>query len=150
VGAKRKKKGAPAIVPRFLKGAVTIGAIPALAAGCGTPMHRQPPVVAYFAPPAPEDASEGPTRPPPPVVAAYQVQPVVAAYATDARPVAPSVPVDAAVDAPPSTKTKKKAMRPDAALPPPPVVAALVAPPPPVVAAYVPREVTPVKSPKKP
>jgi hypothetical protein len=155
VGSKRKKKGAPAIVPRFLKGAVTIGAIPALAASCARPTRPPPPVVAYMAPPPePQDAAEGPTRPPPPVVAAYKVQPVVAAYATDARPVAPSVPVDAGVDAPPATKTKKKA-RPDAALPPPPpVVAALVAPPPTVVAAYVPREVTPVppkqKSPKKP
>jgi hypothetical protein len=151
VGSKRKKKGAPAIVPRFLKGAVTIGAIPALAAGCGKPMHQQPPVVAYFAPPPPDDAVEGPTRPPP-VVAAYQVQPVVAAYATDAGPVAPPVPTDAAVDAPSATKTKKRATRPDAALPPPPVVAAMVAPPPTVVAAYVPRELPPVppKQPKKP
>jgi hypothetical protein len=151
VGSKRKKKGAPAIVPRFLKGAVTIGAIPALAAGCGTPVRRQPPVVAYFAPPAPEDASEGPTRLPPPVVAAYQTQPVVAAYATDAGAAPP--PVDAAVDAPRAPTSRKKA-RPDAALPPPPVVAALVAPPPPptVVAAYLPRETVPVprKQPKKP
>jgi hypothetical protein len=79
------------------------------------------------------------------------VPPVVAAYATDAGPIAPA---DAGVDAPPATKTKKRATRPDAALPPPPVVAAMVAPPPTVVAAYVPREVTPVppkqKSPKKP
>lgn len=149
MGSKRKKTGAPAIVPRFLKGAVTIGAIPMVAAACARPTRPPPPVVAYMAPPEPQDAAEGPTRPPPPVVAAYKVQPVVAAYAMDAGPVQPPVPVDA----PPATKTKTKKARPDAALPPPPVVAALVAPPPPpaVVAAYVPREVPPKqKSPKKP
>ena len=120
--AKRgKRKAVPAIVPRFLKGAVTIGVIPALAGGCEKPRHVQPPVVAYFAPPAPEDAM----RPHPPVVAAYQrnVQPVVAAYAVDAAPQAPP-PVAAAM---------------------PPL------PPPPVVAAMVPRPVQPPakKQPKK-
>lgn len=125
--AKRgKRKAVPAIVPRFLKGAVTMGVIPMLAGGCDKPRHVQPPVVAYFAPP--EDAM----RPPPPVVAAYQVQPVVAAYAADAaiaRPPADAAaakPVDAVVFQPP----------------PPPVVAAMMPPDigPAVVAAYVPRD----------
>jgi len=169
---KRKKKGAPAIVPRFLKSAVTIGAIPALAVACAKPVKPPPPVVAYMAPPEPMDAM----RPPPPVVAAYAldaqppIQPVVAAYASDAGPVQPNIPpavvaayvgnkipvaVDAGVDAAPAKK--KKAPRPDAALPPPPVVAAMVRPPPPVVAAMMPRDTDVLdgappkkKSPKKP
>lgn len=86
MASKRKTKGAPAIVPRFLKTAVTIGSIPALAAACAKPIQRQPPVVAYFAPP------------PPPVVAALVAPPaVVAAY----------IPRDAAIPAP-----KKKPKRP--------------------------------------
>lgn len=135
--AKRgKRKAVPAIVPRFLKGAVTMGVIPMLAGGCEKPRRVQP-VVAYFAPP--EDAM----RPPPPVVAAYQVQPVVAAYAADA-----------AVSKPPADAAAVKPI--DAAVlrpPPPPVVAAMVPRdiPPPVVAAYVPRDAdsAPPKKPKK-
>lgn len=117
----RKRKGAPAIVPRFLKTAVTVGAIPALAAGCDKPRHTQP-VVAYFAAPPPKrdaDATQ-PQIPPPPAVALYLAPP----------PVAP----DAGTDAPAATRQ-----------PPPPVVAALV---PAVVAAYVPRDPQPVKKPK--
>jgi hypothetical protein len=125
-----KRKAAPAIVPRFLKNAVTIGAIPALAAACEKPRQVQP-VVAYFAPPSQEDAN-GTRRPPPPVVAAYQVQPVVAAYVRDAAAVQLSS--DAAV--PPAV---------DAARPPPPVVAAMMPDPgPAVVAAYVPRDQIPI------
>jgi hypothetical protein len=151
-----KRKPAPGIVPRFLKGAVTIGAIPALVGACEKP-HQVQPVVAYFAPPSPQDASV--TRPPPPVVAAYQrdIQPVVAAYAVDAA-LAPPPPIDAAppVDAP-AKKAKKGDRVPPP--PPPPVVAAMVrGPGPAVVAAYVPREQVPVgsgsgsaaKKPKKP
>ena len=147
--AKRgKRKAVPAIVPRFLKGAVTVGVIPMLAGGCEKPRRVQPPVVAYFAPP--EDAM----RPPPPVVAAYQVQPVVAAFALDAALVQP--PVDAATVQPPVDAAAGKrpvdavvAKRPvDAAVvkrPPPPVVAAMIRPDldpvgPAVVAAYVPRD----------
>jgi hypothetical protein len=124
-----KRKAAPAIVPRFLKSAVTIGAIPAIVAACGQ-SHRVQPVVAYMAAPAaaPDEASVAPNPPPnPPVVAAYQqreLQPVVAAYAADAQPVAP--PIDAGVDAP-----KKKAKTTKVNPPPPP---------PPVVAAMMPRE----------
>ena len=115
-----KRKAAPAIVPRFLKGAVTVGAIPALVAACGPSQRRTQPVVAYMATPAaPDEASVTPN---PPVVAAYQPAPVVAAYAMDAQPVAP--PLDAGVDAP-TKKTKK--------VNPPP-------PPPPVVAAMMPRD----------
>jgi hypothetical protein len=169
MASKRRKKGAPQIVPRFLKAAVTIGAIPALAAGCAKSARRQPPVVAYFAPPSPADATTPNVVQP--VVAAYQneIQPVVAAYALDAGPVQPPdagppirpavvaayahhgpapVAVDAGVDAAPSTK--KKPPRPVDAGPriPPPVVAALVGPPPfnpppAVVAAYVPRDPEP-------
>jgi hypothetical protein len=120
-----KRKAAPAIVPRFLKGAVTIGAIPAIVAACGPAHPRMQPVVAQMAAPPPEPDEAGMT-PNPPVVAAYQqpeLQPVVAAYAGDAQPVAP--PIDAGVDAP-----KKKAKT---KVNPPP-------PPPPVVAAMMPRE----------
>jgi hypothetical protein len=135
--AKRgKRKAAPAIVPRFLKNAVTVGAIPALAASCGSP-HRVQPVVAYFAPPSPGDANDGTNRPPPPVVAAYQ-PPVVAAYANDSV-VAPPPP-DAA---PPADAAKRAKSAADASvpLPPPPVVAAMIPNPgPAVVAAYVPRD----------
>ncbi|MBV8761586.1 MAG: hypothetical protein JO257_30100 [Deltaproteobacteria bacterium] len=150
MGAKRgKRKAAPAIVPRFLKNAVTIGVIPALAGACEKP-HRVQPVVAYMAPPSPRDASE--PMPPPPVVAAYQ-PPVVAAYARDATPIAP--PIDAAVPADASAKTtdaatKKAKATPDAAATrvPAPVVAMMVPNPgPAVVAAYVPRD--PVKPPPK-
>jgi hypothetical protein len=140
-----KRKAAPGIVPRFLKGAVTIGAIPALVGACDKPRRVQP-VVAYFAPPPPADANEALRPPPPPVVAAYQrdVQPVVAAYAVDAAlappPADAAQPTDAAVDAPAKkAKTSKGHRVPPP--PPPPVVAAMVAPPgPAVVAAYVPRE----------
>jgi hypothetical protein len=123
-----KRKAAPAIVPRFLKGAVTIGAIPAFAAACGQSHPRMQPVVAYMATPAepPDEASVAPNPPPPPpVVAAYQqpqLQPVVAAYAVDAQPVAP--PIDAGVDAAPKKKTK--ATKVDQKRPPPPVVAAMM------------------------
>ncbi|HEY6037783.1 MAG TPA: hypothetical protein VIV58_26055 [Kofleriaceae bacterium] len=124
-----KRKPAPAIVPRFLKGAVTIGAIPAIAAACGKPQNRMQPVVAYMAAPAPpEEASITPNPPPnPPVVAAYQreVQPVVAAYAMDAQPIAP--PLDAGVDAAPAKKAKPDKTKSDKLKrPPPPVVAALL------------------------
>jgi hypothetical protein len=124
-----KRKAAPAIVPKFLKGAVTIGAIPAIAAACGPSHPRMQPVVAYMATPAerPDEASvtPNPPPPPPPVVAAYQrpeLQPVVAAYAVDAQPVAP--PIDAGVDAAPKKKTK--ATKVDQKRPPPPVVAAMM------------------------
>jgi hypothetical protein len=114
-----KRKPVPAIVPRFLKSAVTIGVIPVLAAGCDKPRHVQP-VVAQFARPAPEDAM----RPPPPVVAAYQAPPVV--------------PPDAAPDATAPKRSVDAAVR----RPPPPVVAAMVPRDigPAVVAAYVPRD----------
>ncbi|HET9987935.1 MAG TPA: hypothetical protein VFQ65_05430 [Kofleriaceae bacterium] len=117
-----KRKAAPAIVPRFLKGAVTIGAIPAIAAACGPSQRQVQPVVAYMAAPAAtadDAASVAPNPPPPPVVAAYQP-------AADAQPV--SLPVDAGVDAPPK-KAKTTKLN-----PPPP-------PPPPVVAAMMPRDV---------
>lgn len=122
-----KRKPVPAIVPRFLKGAVTIGAIPAIAAACGKPQNRVQPVVAYMAsPPAPPDDAS--ITPNPPVVAAYQreVQPVVAAYAMDAQPVA--LPIDAGVDAAPAKKTKTDKATDKSKLkrPPPPVVAALI------------------------
>jgi hypothetical protein len=117
-----KRKAVPAIVPRFLKGAVTLGVIPALAGGCEKPRPVQP-VVAYFAPPAPQDAMR------PPVVAAYQ----------------PAPPVDAGVDAPKKAPVDAPAAPPP---PPPPVVAAMV-PPPAVVAAYVPRGSAAPKPPKK-
>ena len=143
-----KRKAAPGIVPRFLKGGVTIGAIPALVGACDKPRRVQP-VVAYFAPPSPDDANEA-LRPPPPVVAAYQrdVQPVVAAYAVDAAlapPPADAAPADAPTDAPAKKAKTSKGHRvappPPPPPPPPPVVAAMVAPPgPAVVAAYVPRE----------
>ena len=138
-----KRKAAPGIVPRFLKGAVTIGAIPALVGACDKPRRVQP-VVAYFAPPSPDDANEALRPPPPPVVAAYQrdVQPVVAAYAVDAalapRP-ADAAPADAPADAPAKKAKTSKGHR-VVPPPPPPVVAAMVAPGPAVVAAYVPRE----------
>ena len=124
---RRKRKAVPAIVPRFLKGAVTLGVIPALAGGCEKPRPVQP-VVAYFAPPAPQDAAR------PPVVAAYQ----------------PAPPVDAAVDAPKKARVDAPAPPP----PPPPVVAAMVPQPavgPAVVAAYVPRgSAAPAPAKKKP
>lgn len=173
--AKRgKRKAVPAIVPRFLKGAVTMGVIPMLAGGCEKPRRVQPPVVAYMAPP--EDAM----RPQPPVVAAYKVQPVVAAYAVDAAIVRPPgdsalvTPSDAAALKPTDAAVSKRpadaavARRPvDAAAlrpPPPPVVAAMVRPDldptgpvgPAVVAAYMPRDQPKVGSgagsatPKKP
>jgi hypothetical protein len=114
--SKGKRKAAPGIVPRFLKGAVTIGAIPAIAAACGQSHPRMQPVVAYMAsPPAPPD--EASVQPNPPVVAAYQqpeVQPVVAAYAIDAG-------VDAAPKKKGKTTTKVEQKR-----PPPPVVAAMM------------------------
>jgi len=119
-----KRKPAPAIVPRFLKGAVTIGVIPAIAA-CSKPQRMQP-VVAYMAAPAP--AQEAGVTPNPPVVAAYQPPappPVVAAMAIDAQPVAP--PIDAGVDAPvkkAKQKTEKKSDKQQR--PPPPVVAAMM------------------------
>jgi hypothetical protein len=121
------RKAAPAIVPRFLKGAVTIGAIPAIAAACGQSHRQVQPVVAYMATPAaaPDEASVTPNPPPPPpVVAAYQqreVPPVVAAYAVDAQPVAP--PIDAGVDA---AKKKGNTTKVDTKRPPPPVVAAMM------------------------
>jgi hypothetical protein len=120
-----KRKAAPAIVPRFLKGAVTIGAIPAIVAACGQSHRQVQPVVAYMAaPPAPPDEASVAPDPSPPVVAAYQqreLQPVVAAYAGDAQPVAP--PIDAGVDAP---KKKAKTTKVNPPPPPPPVVAAMM------------------------
>ena len=112
-------------MPRFLKGAVTIGAIPAIAAACQQSHPKMQPVVAYMAtqPERPEDATVMPNPPPnpppdpppdPPVVAAYQ-QP-------DAPLVAP--PIDAGVDAAPKKKTK--ATKVDPKRPPPPVVAAMM------------------------
>src|SRR5689334_5403462 len=92
-GSRKQKRGKrlPAIVPRFLKGAVTIGAIPALVGACSTPKRPQPvvaayggalqPVVAYYA----ADAGVQPRPPLPPVVAMYT------------PPVVPVVPADAAV-----------------------------------------------------
>jgi len=141
--AKRgKRKAVPAIVPRFLKGAVTMGVIPMLAGGCEKPKRVQPPVVAYFAPP--EDA----IRPQPPVVAAYQLQPVVAAFAVDAAIVQP--PADATPVKPPADAAAAKRPVDAAAVrrPPPPVVAAMIRPDfdptgpvgPAVVAAYMPRD----------
>lgn len=162
--AKRgKRRAAPAIVPRFLKGAVTIGVIPALVGACDKPRRVQP-VVAYFAPPSPQDADV--PHPQPPVVAAYQreIQPVVAAYAVDAAVVAPPLdaaapPIDAAVpvDAP-AKKVKKGHVVAPPPPPPPPVVAAMIPNPgPAVVAAYVPRPLpigsgsgSAAKKPKKP
>ena len=131
MGRKPKRaRRAPAIVPRFLKSVVTVGAIPSLAAAC----HKQPapraqPVVAYY------------SQPPPPAVAAYApdagpavksplVQPVVAAYVHREPPIRP----DAAVDAP-------------SALGPTPNDT--LVPPPPVVAAYVPRDPPPPIEPPK-
>jgi len=125
--AKRgKRKPAPAIVPRFLKDAVTIGVIPAIAA-CSKPQRVQP-VVAYMAAPAP--AQEAGVTPNPPVVAAYQPPPapppppVVAAMAIDAQPIAP--PIDAGVDAPKKAKQKTEKKSDKQQRPPPPVVAAML------------------------
>jgi hypothetical protein len=108
-------------VPRFLKTAATVGAIPACALvgmACGPSAHRVQPVVAYYVPPKePVSADAGtPVRPPPAVVAAY-------------------VPRDAAVPVAPA--------------PPDASAGARVAPPPPVVAAYVPRDPDPVAPPPK-
>ena len=122
-----KRKPAPAIVPRFLKGAVTIGVIPAIAA-CSKPQRMQP-VVAYMAAPAP--AQEAGVTPNPPVVAAYQPPPpppVVAAMTPP--PVAPPPPapvIDAGVDAAPAKKAKSDKTKADKTKrPPPPVVAAMM------------------------
>jgi len=122
-----KRKPAPAIVPRFLKGAVTIGAIPAIAAACGNSQSRMQPVVAYMAaPPArSDDASTTPDPPPPP--------PVVAAFQREAEPVAP--PIDAGVDAAPAKKAK-----PDKTTTDKTKTDKLKRPPPPVVAALIPRD----------
>ena len=123
-----KRKPAPAIVPRFLKGAVTIGAIPAIAAACGKPQNKMQPVVAYMAaPPArSDDASTTPDPAPPP-------PPVVAAYQREAEPVAP--PIDAGVDAAPAKKAK-----PDKTTTDKTKTEKLKRPPPPVVAALIPRD----------
>lgn len=151
----RKPKRArrlPAIVPRFLKTAVTIGAIPALA-GCEKNHPRMQPVVAQYVEPAPVVAMYVPDAPPSPmvqpVVAAVVPPPVVAAMVP--KPV-PTAPADAGVDAAPPPK-KKKVVK----APPPPVVAAMVAPdfqppPPPVVAAMIPRDdvIGPTTAPVKP
>jgi S-DNA-T family DNA segregation ATPase FtsK/SpoIIIE len=141
----RRPMRLPAIVPRFIKSAVTIGAIPALV-GCdkGRPQQRVQPVVAQYI-----DKS-------PPVVAAYdaplqpEVAPVVAAMVTD-QPPPPPRPRDAGVDAAP----KKKLPKPIKA--PTPVVAALVGPPqdfhppPAVVAAMLPQQnLVPQPSPNRP
>jgi hypothetical protein len=138
--AKRGKRKPPQIVPKFLKNAVVVGAIPALV-GCTKP-PRQQPVVANYTQPQP-------------VVAAYQPPPpVVAAYVEDS---APARAVDAGVDAP---AAKKKV---DPKKPPPPVVAMMIKGngadldvQPAVVAAYVPRDPEPglgggsAQKPKKP
>ena len=123
--AKRgKRKAVPAIVPRFLKNAVTIGTIPVLAASCG-PSHKQiQPVVAYMGPdertrepmPAPDagvDAATVQQRPPPPVVAMMVTppQPVVAMMVTPPPPppvVAAMVPRDEPQPPAPPPKTKQK------------------------------------------
>jgi hypothetical protein len=91
-----KRKATPGIVPRFLKGAVTIGAIPAIAAACQQSHPKMQPVVAYMASP-PERPEDATVMPNPPVVAAYQ-QP-------DSPPVAP--PIDAGVDAAPKRRKSK-------------------------------------------
>lgn len=147
----RPPKRMPAIVPRFLKNAVTIGAIPALV-GCdkGRPEQHVQPVVAQYI-----DKS-------PPVVAAYAPDapaPVIedtlpAVVAAMVNPPPPPRPRDAGVDAAP----KKKLVKPIKA--PTPVVAALVGPqpvldpPPPVVAAMLPQQNVvpkpPANKPKKP
>ena len=149
----RSPKRMPAIVPRFLKNAVTIGAIPALV-GCdkGRPeqhvqpvvaqyIDKTPPVVAAYAPDAPV---RGPIDDIVPAVVAAMVSPVPR----------PPQPRDAGVDAAPH---KKKVKPPPP--PPPPVVAALVGPPPvfkpppAVVAAMLPDQnviAPPKKQTKKP
>src|SRR5438445_13752498 len=108
----------PAIVPRFIKSAVTIGAIPALV-GCdkGRAEQRVQPVVAQYIDNRPA------------VVAAYapdaplqEVAPVVAAMIND-QPPPPPVVVDAGVGAQTAKKKKAKLIK-----APTPVVAALVGP----------------------
>ena len=136
-----KPKRLPAIVPRFIKNAVAIGTIPALAStGCHPRPHpvvatyqRNAPVVAYYAPPAPIDAG-----PPVQPVVAMMMPPVVAAVMPQPAP----PPADAGVDAAPPAKTKPakppKATKPPKAAkqPPPPPnpdilgVAAMFAPAP--------------------
>jgi hypothetical protein len=128
-----KPKRVPAIVPRFIKNAVAIGAIPALS-GCHPHSHpvvanyqRNAPVVAYFAPPTPVDATEA-TPPVQPVVAAMMPSPVVAAMVPH-----PPAPADAGVDAPAPKPAKKPAKA--VKQPPPPRpdilgVAAMYAPDP--------------------
>src|SRR6184192_118865 len=111
----RTPKRLPSIVPRFIKSAVTIGAIPALV-GCdkGRPDQRVQPVVAHYVYKSPA------------VVAAYtpdapleEITPVVVAAMVNPVPQPPR-PRDAGVDAAP----KKKLPKPIKA--PTPVVAALV------------------------
>ncbi|HSD87979.1 MAG TPA: hypothetical protein VLB44_10715 [Kofleriaceae bacterium] len=134
----KRAKRLPAIVPRFLKGIATIGAIPTLAGACEKGSPRMQPVVAQYSAP---------------VVAAYALDaepplpaPVVAAYVPQGSP-EPVAAADAGVDAP--RAAPKKSPRVDAGpqaiappAPPPPVVAAYA---PPVVAAYVPRNQPPPK-----
>ena len=150
----KRKNRAPGIVPRFLKQAVTVGAIPALAAACHQPQKTQPPVVAYYAP-----------LPPPGKDAQQVVQPAgVAAYTPDRGPAVvaayhPSPPVlrpDAAVDARPADAPPAKRSKAGPKTGPqiePPVVAAYQKDlEPAVVAAYVPRDdekPAPVKPAKK-
>ena len=152
----KRAKRLPAIVPRFLKGVVTIGAIPTLVGACDKGRPAVQPVVAYYSQPV-VAAYVGPPAPPPavadagvdapgvvptqPVVAAY-VPAVVAAYIP--REQTPQVPKNK-----PTPKSKKqKSTKP---ADPSPAVAAPVQPPPPVVAAYVPRnEPTPTPKSKKP
>lgn len=100
----------PAIVPRFLKSAVTVGAIPALV-NCGSSHPRMQPVVAQM------------MKEPAPVVAAYAPdRPVDAGI--DAAPTPVQAPVVAAVVPPPPPPPVVAAMG-------PPVVAAMVPHPPP-------------------
>lgn len=144
----KRPKRLPAIVPRFLKGAVTIGAIPTLLGACDK-RHR-PAVVAAYSQPVVAAYVPQPDQPPvagdaavdaPAVVA--PPPPVVAAYVRHEAPPRP-VPTDAGVDAPRAPKKQKAAIVvPPPPPPPPPVVAAYVRPPPPVVAAYVPRPAPP-------
>src|SRR5258706_11069026 len=160
----RKPKRAsrlPAIVPRFLKTAVTIGAIPALV-GCEKGHQtRMQPVVAQYVEPAPVVAAYTPDAAPPtpiqpPVVAAVVLQPPVVA-AMMPHPLQ-KPPADAGVDAAPPKKPTKNVKPPPR--PPDLGVAAMFAPPnlgdqlppPPVVAAMLPDQnlIGPKTPPKQP
>jgi hypothetical protein len=144
----RPSKRLPAIVPRFIKSAVTVGAIPALI-GCdkGRPEQRVQPVVARYIDHATVVAAYTPDAP------VEDILPAVVAAMVNPVPQPPR-PRDAGVDAAP----KKKLPKPIKA--PAPVVAALVGPPPDfnpppaVVAAMLPQQnlvpPAPKPSPNKP